>query len=265
LSGTALDVWTVSLHGPARLQAQGQGYVDGGLAFDVLEDTQRVSVRSQLLGAFNASNLLVVLGGLRALGVPLADAAAVVARLSPVPGRVQRVTGPGADEQLAVVVDYAHTPDALEKVLQALRPLAAARGGRLWCVFGCGGNRDATKRPLMGAIAARDADRVVITSDNPRHENPDAILAHILAGITGHDEVDVIADRRQAIHGVVHEAAPGDVVLLAGKGHEDYQDVAGEKRPFSDVTEALAALRTRASRGPSGPSGANAQPAGAAA
>jgi len=268
LSGTALDVWTVSLHGPARLQAQGLGYVDGGLAFDVLEDTQRVSVRSQLVGAFNASNLLVVLGGLRALGVPLADAAAVVARLSPVPGRVQRVIGPGADEQLAVVVDYAHTPDALEKVLQALRPLAAARGGRLWCVFGCGGNRDATKRPLMGAIAARDADHVVITSDNPRHENPDAILAHILAGITGHDEVDVIADRRQAIQGVVHEAAPGDVVLLAGKGHEDYQDVAGEKRPFSDVTEALAALRTRASRGPSGPSGpsgAHAQPAGAAA
>lgn len=256
LSGTALDVWTVSLQGPARLQAQGLGYVDGGLAFDVVEGTQRVAVRSQLVGAFNASNLLVVLGGLRALGVPLADAAAVVARLSPVPGRVQRVTGSGADEQVAVVVDYAHTPDALEKALQALRPLAAARGGRLWCVFGCGGNRDATKRPLMGAIAARDADHVVITSDNPRHENPDAILAQILAGITGHDEVDVIVDRRQAIHGAVQQAAAGDVVLVAGKGHEDYQDVAGEKRPFSDVTEALAALRARAAR---------AQSAGAAA
>jgi UDP-N-acetylmuramoyl-L-alanyl-D-glutamate--2,6-diaminopimelate ligase len=256
LSGTALDVWTVSLQGPARLQAQGLGYVDGGLAFDVVEGTQRVAVRSQLVGAFNASNLLVVLGGLRALGVPLADAAAVVARLSPVPGRVQRVTGSGADEQVAVVVDYAHTPDALEKALQALRPLAAARGGRLWCVFGCGGNRDATKRPLMGAIAARDADHVVITSDNPRHENPDAILAQILAGVTGHDEVDVIVDRRQAIHGAVQQAAAGDVVLVAGKGHEDYQDVAGEKRPFSDVTEALAALRARAAR---------AQSAGAAA
>jgi murE/murF fusion protein len=125
-------------------------------------------VRSQLVGEFNASNLLVVLGGLRALGVPLADAAAVCSALTPVPGRMQRVAGGDVE----VVVDYAHTPDALEKVLHALRPLATARGGHLWCVFGCGGNRDATKRPLMGAIAARGADHVVLTSDNPRGENP---------------------------------------------------------------------------------------------
>jgi MurE/MurF fusion protein len=245
LSGRPIDLWTVSLHGAARLRAQGLGYIDGGLAFEAVEGDQTVAVRTQLVGEFNASNVLVVMAGLRALGVPLPDAAAVVARLTPVPGRVQRVAGEGIDEAVAVIVDYAHTPDALEKVLHALRPLTAARGGRLWCVFGCGGNRDATKRPLMGAIAARDADHVVITSDNPRDEVPSAILAQILAGVTGHDEVDVVEDRRQAIHDAVREAAPGDVVLLAGKGHEDYQEVAGVKRPFSDLVEAQAALRAR--------------------
>jgi UDP-N-acetylmuramoyl-L-alanyl-D-glutamate--2,6-diaminopimelate ligase len=155
---------------------------------------------------------------------------------------------PAGDDQPEVVVDYAHTPDALEKTLGALRPLATARGGRLWCVFGCGGNRDATKRPLMGAIAKRDADRVVLTSDNPREEVPALILAQILAGITGmrgHDKVHVIEDRRAAIRLAVQGAAPGDVVLLAGKGHEPYQEIAGVKRPFSDADEAAAALRER--------------------
>jgi MurE/MurF fusion protein len=193
------------------------------------------------VGEFNASNLLVVLGGLRALGVSLPDAVRVVPSLTPVPGRLQRVNGAGVE----VVVDYAHTPDALAKVLQALRPLATARKGRLWCVFGCGGNRDATKRPLMGAIAAAGADRVVVTSDNPRDEKPDEILAQILAGVCGHDEIDVIEDRRSAINHAVCGAAAGDVVLLAGKGHEDYQEVAGEKRPFSDIEEARVALALR--------------------
>jgi UDP-N-acetylmuramoyl-L-alanyl-D-glutamate--2,6-diaminopimelate ligase len=235
-----LDVCTVSLQRPACLLGTNLRYEAGGLAFEV----NGVPVRSALVGEFNASNLLVVLGGLVALGVPLADAAAVAGRLTPVPGRLQRVNGAG----LEVVVDYAHTPDALEKALQALRPLAAARGGRLWCVFGCGGNRDATKRPLMGAIAAAQADRVVITSDNPRDEVPDLILAQILAGVTGHDEVDVIEDRRAAIAHALQAAAAGDVILLAGKGHEDYQEVAGVKRPFSDLIEAQAALAARETR-----------------
>ncbi len=235
------ELWTVSLQGPARLQGSALHYADGGLAFTLHEGPARAEVRSVLVGEFNASNLLLVMGGLRALGVPLADAAAVAAALSPVPGRMQRIGGAEVD----VIVDYAHTPDALDKVLQALRPMAAARGGRLWCVFGCGGNRDATKRPLMGAIAARRADHVVLTSDNPRDESPAAILAQILAGVTGHDEVDVIEDRRAAIHGAVQEAAPGDVVLLAGKGHEDYQETAGQRLPFSDVDEARAALAAR--------------------
>jgi UDP-N-acetylmuramoyl-L-alanyl-D-glutamate--2,6-diaminopimelate ligase len=245
LGRSALDLWTVSLQHAARVQASGLRYTDDGLAFELQECGQHASVHSRLVGAFNASNLLVVIGGLRALGVPLAEAAQVAAELTPVPGRVQRVSG----RDLDVVVDYAHTPDALAKVLQALRPLATARGSQLWCVFGCGGNRDATKRPLMGAIAAAGADHVVLTSDNPRGESPDAILAQILAGVNviggGHDDIEVIEDRRLAIAHAVRHAEPGDVVLLAGKGHEDYQEIAGVKRPFSDVAEARAVLALR--------------------
>ena len=245
LQGSALEVWTVSLHRPARLQGQGLHYEGQGLAFTLHEGDAKAEVRSSLVGEFNASNLMVVLGGLRALGVSLADAAAVAAQLSSVPGRLQRV---GGDHTVEVVVDYAHTPDALAQVLRALRPLATARGGRLWCVFGCGGNRDATKRPLMGAIAAAAADRVVVTSDNPRDEEPQTILAEIVAGIGGMavpGDSAVIEDRRAAIRHAVHSALPGDVVLLAGKGHEDYQEVAGVKRPFSDLVEAQAALMSR--------------------
>ena len=249
LRGRGLDLWTVSARGAeARLAARAIRHQAAGLAFDVQEATDggpaegAAKLATTLVGEFNVSNLLVVLGALRALGVPLAEAAPAVADSGPVPGRLQRVAG----SDLEVVVDYAHTPDALAKVLAALRPLAAARGGRLWCVFGCGGNRDATKRPLMGAIAAREADRVVLTSDNPRDERPGEILAQILAGIPGHDEVQVIENRAEAIATAVGEAAAGDVVLLAGKGHEDYQEIAGVRRPFSDLDEARAALARRA-------------------
>ncbi|MDE2368056.1 MAG: UDP-N-acetylmuramoyl-L-alanyl-D-glutamate--2,6-diaminopimelate ligase [Burkholderiales bacterium] len=249
----ALELWTVSTRGPAqgsaRLSAQGLHYDAGGLAFEVVEGESRVALRSRLVGDYNANNLLVVIGGLRALGVPLRDACAAAAAVTPVPGRLQRVAGSDVEAEVEVIVDYAHTPDALEQVLAALRPLAAARGARLWCVFGCGGNRDATKRPLMGAIAARGADRVVVTSDNPRDEAPDAILAQILAGVVGRDDVEVYEDRREAIRRAVTAAAAGDVVLLAGKGHEDYQEIAGERRHFSDLEEAAAALRLRAGAG----------------
>ncbi|MBT9490382.1 MAG: UDP-N-acetylmuramoyl-L-alanyl-D-glutamate--2,6-diaminopimelate ligase [Rubrivivax sp.] len=239
-----LDVWTVSAEHVARLRASNVAYVDGGLAFTLHERDDAVPVRSRLIGAYNVHNLLVVLGGLRALGVPLAEAAAVVPGLTPVPGRLQRVgAGSAAPE---VVVDYAHTPDALEKVLASLRPLAAARGGRLWCVFGCGGNRDASKRPLMGGIAERGADQVIVTSDNPRHEAPQAIVAQIVAGLAQPGAAQVVVDRRSAIAQAVAAAAPADVVLLAGKGHEDYQEIAGVKHPFSDAEEALKALQERA-------------------
>ena len=247
LAGNGLDLWTVSVTGAARLRAADVAYRDGGLAFEVVEGPERVSVASGLIGDYNASNLLVVIGGLRALGVSLADAARVAQRVTPVPGRMQRV-GDGAGRP-EVVVDYAHTPDALEKALAALRPLAQARQGQLWCVFGCGGNRDATKRPLMGEIAARLSDRVVVTSDNPRGEPPPAIIEQIVAGIPvrpAAQRVESQVDRRMAISQTVAVAAPNDVILVAGKGHEDYQEIEGVKHPFSDAAEAAQALARRA-------------------
>ena len=246
--GGGLDVWTYAVHRTARLRATVVRYHEQGLGFELIEADQVVPVRSALIGEYNAANLLAVIGALRALGLPLADIAAVCPLLTPVPGRMQRVEGAGRGPQ--VVVDYAHTPDALEKALLALQPFARERGGRLWCVFGCGGNRDATKRPLMGAIAERLADRVVATSDNPRDEAPAFILSQILTGVIGHDDVDVIEDRREAIEHAVASAAEHDVVLIAGKGHEDYQEIAGQRHPFSDVTEAQVALARRAGRAP---------------
>jgi UDP-N-acetylmuramyl-tripeptide synthetase len=249
LSGGSLDLWTVSLQQQARMAGLGLRTTAAGLALDVHEGaTGRMPLVSALVGDYNASNLLCVLAGLRALGIPLANAVGAVAALTPVPGRLQRLSAAGIE----VVVDYAHTPDALQKVLHALRPLAAARQGRLWCVFGCGGNRDAGKRPLMGAIAMQGADHVVITSDNPRHEDPALIAAQIEAGarqaaIGDGSPLITVLERAQAIvHAVLH-AAPGDVVLLAGKGHEDTQDVAGVKRPFLDAAQAQAALAQRVS------------------
>jgi len=265
LAGSAVDCWTVSMRGEsARLRAEALRHDRNGLAFDVVEGDKRVAIATPLIGDYNAANLLCVIGVLRALGVPLADAATACAALTPVPGRMQRIGATAASAASAavtsaaspgaivgalpeVVVDYAHTPDALEKTLAALAPLAKARGGRLWCVFGCGGNRDAAKRPLMGAIACRLAGRVVVTSDNPRLESPDLILAQILAGAIGHDEVDVIEKRAEAIAHAIGSAAAEDVVLIAGKGHEDYQDIGGARFPFSDAAHAAQALAGRGS------------------
>jgi UDP-N-acetylmuramoyl-L-alanyl-D-glutamate--2,6-diaminopimelate ligase len=190
------------------------------------------------LGRFNVSNALGVLGCLLARGIPFERAAALLAQLPAVPGRMQKL----GDAPL-VVVDYAHTPDALDKTLQALRPIAAARGGRLAVVFGAGGNRDAAKRPAMGRVASRLADRVVLTSDNPRHEDPSAIIAAIRAGVDGSCVVE--ADRARAIESTIAGATAADVVLIAGKGHEDYQEVAGKRHPFSDAAVAHAALARR--------------------
>jgi UDP-N-acetylmuramoyl-L-alanyl-D-glutamate--2,6-diaminopimelate ligase len=244
LRGGALDLWTYSTHGEARLRAVNVGYQLGGLGFELHEGADRVAVRTQMIGDYNVANLLATIGGLRACGVSLADAAAACALLTPVPGRMQRIASDAAGPQ--VVVDYAHTPDALEKALLALQPFATERGGDLWCVFGCGGNRDQGKRPLMGGLAQRLAQRVVVTSDNPRSEAPAFILLQIVAGLAGSQErVKVIEDRRAAIAHAVRHAGPRDVILVAGKGHEDYQEIAGVKHPFSDVEEAHAALVAR--------------------
>lgn len=242
-----LPLWTVALEAEATLTARALRHHRDGLAFELCEGGQVHAVQTSLVGRYNVSNLLVVAGALRALGVALADVASLLPRLTPVPGRLEPV--PHVMPGPAVLVDYAHTPDALQQVLQALRPLAAARGGRLWCVFGCGGNRDASKRPLMGGIAHRLADQVVLTSDNPRHEAPAAILADILAGLPAAADTPgtaVIEDRAAAIAHAVRQAALADVIVLAGKGHEPYQEVAGQRLPFADAGVAAAALQRRA-------------------
>jgi len=254
LAGTALDVWTyaATTSATARLCARDICYLGDGLAFELVESgSPPVPLRSGLIGDYNVSNLLAVVATLRALGVTLAHAARVCALLTSAPGRMQRVlTGAAtATVQPEVMVDYAHTPDALDKALRALQPLAAARGGALWCVFGCGGNRDAGKRPLMGAIAQRHAQQVVVTSDNPRDEVPGDIIAAVVAGMTERPAPQVIEDRRLAIAHAVSQAQPNDVVLIAGKGHEDYQEITGVRHPFDDVVEARAALQTRAVTG----------------
>ncbi len=244
LAGKGLQLWTVSTQAEARLRAGKIRYRQGGLAFSVMEGQVEAALETGLIGDYNVNNLLVVIGGLRALGVPLAEAVAAAAIVTPVPGRMQRIAA--GEGQPEVVVDYAHTPDALDKALQALLPLAQARGGQLLCVFGCGGDRDNRKRPLMGEIAARHAHQVVVTSDNPRSENPHTILDQIVAGIPGGtSRAQVEVDRRTAIVHAVHSASARDVVLIAGKGHEDYQEIGGIKHPFSDAVVARAALDTR--------------------
>ena len=237
-----LDLWTVSQTGPARLRAQHIELGPLGLQCVVSEGGQQLPLQTTLIGQYNISNLLGVIGAMRALGVPLDAAVRACERLGPVPGRMERLLSPG---QPLVAVDYAHTPDALEKALQALRPLAAQRGGQLWCVFGCGGDRDAGKRPLMGAAAQHHADRVVVTSDNPRSEDPAAIMHQILLGTIAGATVHAEPDRAAAIAQVLAQAAPADVVLIAGKGHEAWQEIAGVKRPFSDLEHARAALQLR--------------------
>lgn len=182
-----------------------------------------------LLGRFNADNLLAALAVLLALEVPLAEALARLRQTLPVAGRMERLDG-GAGQPSAVI-DYAHTPHALEQALSALREHGAAR---LWCVFGCGGDRDPGKRPLMGAIAERLADRVIVTDDNPRTEAPEHIAQAILAGMQRPAEASVIHDRRAAIGQALGAADAGDLVLIAGKGHEDYQIMGTERRSFSD-------------------------------
>jgi UDP-N-acetylmuramoyl-L-alanyl-D-glutamate--2,6-diaminopimelate ligase len=243
--GAALDLWTVSASGPARIAARNIAAAEAGLQWLVVEGAEQHLLQSRVVGHYNVLNLLGVVATLRSLGVPLQQAVQACSQLQPVPGRMEQLALPA---QPLVAVDYAHTPDALEKALQALRPLAQQRGGQLWCVFGCGGDRDATKRPLMGAVAQQQADWVVATSDNPRSEDPAHILHQILQGTIAGDTVRVQPDRAAAIALALAEADPADVVLIAGKGHEDYQEVAGVRRPFSDMAQARAALQARGGR-----------------
>lgn len=212
-----------------------------GLSFVLRTPWGERSVQSRLLGRFNVANLLTVVGCLGALGEPFESIVEAVEAMEPVNGRMNRLGGFG-NEPL-VVVDYAHTPDALEQALAALRAHCA---GQLICVFGCGGDRDAGKRPVMGEIAERLADSIVVTDDNPRSEDGDAIVAQIVAGLSRPGQAKVERDRAAAIRWAVSRASAGDVVLVAGKGHETYQESAAGKRPFDDFAIARAALEIRA-------------------
>jgi UDP-N-acetylmuramoyl-L-alanyl-D-glutamate--2,6-diaminopimelate ligase len=250
-----LNVWTVSCADHSGIDAVGSTGASAqhivarhiqhgamGLCFDVIEGDEVHALDTQLVGHYNVSNVLGVIACLRAMGYSLADAVHACRVLPAVPGRMQTV---GVAGEPLVVIDYAHTPDAVAQAVQALLPLAHSRGGELTCVLGCGGDRDAAKRPLMAAAAEQHAQHVVLTSDNPRSEDPQTILNHMLAGLKQASKAIVIADRAQAITQTVQHARVQDVVLVAGKGHEDYQEISGVKHPFSDVAHARDALAQR--------------------
>jgi UDP-N-acetylmuramoyl-L-alanyl-D-glutamate--2,6-diaminopimelate ligase len=228
-------------HSDAEVRATQVVTSSEGLAFDLQTPWGSHAIRSRLLGRFNVANLLAVIACLGALDAPFERIVAAVEALEPINGRMNRLGG--VSGLPLVVVDYAHTPDALEQALNALR---AHCDGKLICVFGCGGERDAGKRPQMGAIAERLADRIVVTDDNPRGEDGDVIVAQIVAGLSRPDMAMVERDRAKAIEFALSSAQPGDVVLIAGKGHEMYQEGAHGKRPFDDLAVARQALEVRA-------------------
>ena len=232
-------VWTVGMHPQAAIHARDVKTVEAGMSFEVVEDSSVASIVTDAVGAFNVLNLLGVVAALRDLGFSLQQAVQACEGLQAVPGRMQRL---GSFAQPAVVVDYAHTPDAIEKALQALRPWADAREGRLFCVLGCGGDRDNSKRAPMARAAEQAADLVCLTSDNPRSEDPLQILAHMQQGLQRPSAAKVQVDRALAIAETIAQANASDVVLIAGKGHETYQEIQGVQHGFSDVDHAVLAL-----------------------
>ena len=246
LQSRAIDLWTCSRRNGARLQARQLAGAQG-LAFEVCEGDRSVRLQTRLIGDYNIDNLLGVVGALRALGHPLERAVAACRQLGAVPGRMQQVDGPGTGHLPSpmVVVDYAHTPDAVGQALKTLRPLAVQRGGQLWCVLGCGGDRDPGKRAPMARAAEQGADRVLLTSDNPRSESPHTILAQMMAGLSHAQAALIEPDRARAIALAIGQAQAHDVVLIAGKGHETHQEIAGVRHAFSDPDVARQALSLR--------------------
>jgi UDP-N-acetylmuramoyl-L-alanyl-D-glutamate--2,6-diaminopimelate ligase len=244
---TASKVIVYSRERESVRQRQGALYAEeiealpNGLRFRLNTPMGRAKIETRVIGNYNVSNLLAVAALLVDAGVPPNGIARSFATLSAPPGRLETIAPDTEDAQTSplVVVDYAHTPDALENALSTLREQARARGGAFTVVFGCGGNRDAGKRSLMGEVAARLADRVILTNDNPRNESPAAIIEAIRKGAPN---AAVIEDRALAIREAIRTAKAADVVLIAGKGRERYQEIAGERLPFSDANEAWAAL-----------------------
>ena len=232
--GYAVD--QVGATGAPMLKARDLQFSAQGMMFEVSSPWGSGTVAAPVFGRFNAYNVLAVLGGLLASDIAFSAALKAIACIRPVPGRMQRL---GGGDLPLVLVDYAHTPDALEKTLVAARELVA-RDGRLVCVFGCGGNRDPGKRPIMGAIAERLADRVILTSDNPRNEDPLSILNDIHGGMS--HACQIVPDRDAAIAQAINQSKAGDVILIAGKGHENYQEIRAVRLPFSDIEVAKQVL-----------------------
>ena len=230
----------------ALLSASDIRIAQQGTTFQLTTPYGSGPVRTQLIGRFNVSNVLAIAGVLFTRGLAFDRVVELLESLLPVPGRMQQLGG--VDAPLAVI-DYAHTPDALEKALDTLRAVSDARHGELWCVFGCGGDRDPGKRPQMG-VASDRADHVIVTSDNPRTEDPAQIIAQVVAGVDDahRSKLQVIEDRATAILSAIRHAGKNDVILVAGKGHEDYQEIKGRRLAFRDADHASLALATRATR-----------------
>ena len=222
---------------PADLNAHVRQSSLAGVELDLTGRFGTARLASKLIGDFNAENLLVALGALLAQDMPLDAACDALQRARAAPGRMEVLGGPPSKPW--VVIDFAHTPDALQRILTTLKGFVR---GELSCVFGCGGERDRGKRPLMGEVAGRLADRVVLTDDNPRGEDPARIVSEIRAGLPRHPHVSVTHERRAAISTAIDRARPGDVVLIAGKGHESVQLIGAHARPFSDRAVAAEAL-----------------------
>jgi UDP-N-acetylmuramoyl-L-alanyl-D-glutamate--2,6-diaminopimelate ligase len=237
--GMSPDIWTISMHSCARLRAQSVQNGKQALQFEVVEGDEVHLLTTDLVGEFNVLNLLGVLASMRALGIELSEAIKSCHQLPSVPGRMQSL---GGTQMPCVVIDYAHTPDALMQALKALRPMANAREGQLHCIFGCGGDRDSSKRAPMAKAAEEGADVIVLTSDNPRSEQPQDIIENMLDGLSDSSKAIICLDRAQAITQTIEKARPQDVILIAGKGHESYQEIGEQRIPFSDEIHVLAAL-----------------------
>jgi len=244
LLSTLPHAWSYSVNDPAAdFYTQNLVYQAHGVNGTINTPQGEIPFFSPLVGQYNISNLLAAIATVLYLGIDLAKISSLLPHFPGVPGRMEKVSI-GKQQDISVFVDYAHTPDSLENLLKASRPFIP---GKMICVFGCGGDRDRTKRPQMGKIAAELADVVIVTSDNPRTENPQQILDDILAGIPDSITPIVEGDRSCAIHLAIQNAAPGDGVLIAGKGHEDYQILGTEKIHFDDREQALSALTLRIS------------------
>ncbi len=225
---TRLDISSFSIHAPSDYKATNISTSRDGLSFDVCTRSNSVQLESKLLGLFNVYNLLAVFSVLKVLGIADNEIVKALKSIIAVSGRIEKFSAPGSP---LVVVDFAHTPQALEAVLKSLQ---AIRSDKLWCVFGCGGDRDSGKRSIMGGIAEILADEIIITNDNPRTEKPNQIAEDILVGMKDTNGVRVILDRKEAISAAIRDASAGDCVLIAGKGHEEFQIVDMNYLPFSD-------------------------------